>query len=49
MEHISEVYSVSGRYDLAAIVRAKDNEALEELITDHMLKVGCIQQYRGSP
>ena len=26
MEGVSEVYSVAGRYDLAAIVRASDND-----------------------
>lgn len=43
-EHVSEVYSVSGRYDLAVIVRAKDNDALEELVTNHMLKVEGIHK-----
>jgi DNA-binding Lrp family transcriptional regulator len=38
MEGISEVYSVAGRYDLIAVIRAKDNEQLAELITNHMLK-----------
>jgi DNA-binding Lrp family transcriptional regulator len=39
LEGISEVYSVAGRFDLAVIIRAKDNEQLAELITNHMLKV----------
>jgi DNA-binding Lrp family transcriptional regulator len=39
MAGISEVYSVAGRYDLAAIIRTKDNEQLAELVTNHMLKV----------
>jgi DNA-binding Lrp family transcriptional regulator len=39
MEGISEVYSVAGRYDLAAIIRAKDNDQLAELVTNNMLKV----------
>jgi DNA-binding Lrp family transcriptional regulator len=30
---ISEVYSVSGNYDLVAIVRVPDNEALADLVT----------------
>ena len=38
-EGITEVYSVSGRYDLVAIIRVKDNESLAELVTNHMLKV----------
>ena len=39
MNEITEVYSTAGRYDLAAIVRGKNNESLEELITNHLLKV----------
>ncbi len=39
MEGITEVYSVAGRYDLAVIIRAKDNDQLAELVTHHMLKV----------
>ena len=39
MEGITEVYSVAGRYDLAVIIRVKDNEQLAELVTNHMLKV----------
>ena len=39
IKEITEVYSVAGRYDLAVIVRGKNNESLEELITDHLLKV----------
>lgn len=44
MEPISEVYSVAGRYDLAVIVRAKDNKVLEELIADRMMQVKGIQK-----
>lgn len=36
---ISEVYSIAGRYDLAVIIRAKDNEQLADIVTRHMLKV----------
>ncbi len=39
MEGITEVYSLAGRYDLAVIIRVKDNEQLAELVTNHMLKV----------
>ena len=42
MEGITEVYSVAGRYDLAVIIRARDNEQLAELVTSHMLKVDGI-------
>lgn len=39
MDSISEVYSVAGRFDLVAIVRARTNEELAELVTNHMLRV----------
>jgi DNA-binding Lrp family transcriptional regulator len=39
LEGISEVYSVAGRFDLAVIIRAKNNEQLAELVTNKMLKV----------
>ena len=34
---ISEVYSVSGKYDLVAIIRVKTNDDLAELVTKKML------------
>jgi DNA-binding Lrp family transcriptional regulator len=43
MEGITEVYSLAGRYDLAVIIRVKDNDQLAELVTNHMLKVEGIQ------
>ena len=39
MKEITEVYSVAGRYDLSVIVRGKDNDNLEEFVTDQLLKV----------
>jgi len=39
MEGISEVYSVAGQYDLAAIIRVRDNESLADLVTNRMLKM----------
>ncbi|MBN1268268.1 MAG: Lrp/AsnC family transcriptional regulator [Kiritimatiellae bacterium] len=39
---VSEVYSVAGQYDLAAILRVKDNEKLADLVTRQMLKIGGI-------
>ena len=44
IQGISEVYSVSGRYDLAAVIRVKTNEQLADLVTKHMLKVDGIQR-----
>jgi len=42
MEGISEVYSVSGNYDLIAIVRVQTNEELADLITKKLLKISSI-------
>jgi DNA-binding Lrp family transcriptional regulator len=39
MQEISEAYSVSGRYDLAAIIRVKENEQLADAITTKLLKI----------
>lgn len=42
MQGISEVYSVSGRYDLVAVVRVKNNDDLADTVTNHMRKVSGI-------
>lgn len=42
MEGISEVYSVSGNYDLIAVVRVPSNEALAELVTKKLLSIEAI-------
>ena len=42
MDGVSEVFSVGGRIDLVAIIRARDNEQLAELVTEHLLKVDGI-------
>ena len=39
---ISEVYSVSGKYDLVAIARVSSNEELSDLVTNHLLKIRAI-------
>ncbi len=44
MREISEVYSVSGNYDLIAIVRVPDTDALAELVTAHLLKLDGIRK-----
>lgn len=36
---VSEVYSVGGSYDLIAIIRVKENEALANLVTEHISKI----------
>ena len=42
MDGVSEVYSIAGRYDLAAIIRVKTNEDLAKVVTDSIRKVGGI-------
>lgn len=42
MRDISEVYSVSGNYDLVAISRVHRNEELSDLVTKRLLKLNSI-------
>ena len=42
LKGVSEVYSVSGRYDLVAIIRVKDNDELADTVTNHMRKLNSI-------
>lgn len=44
MSAISEVFSVSGNYDLIAIVRVTHNDDLAELVTNHLLKIDGIEK-----
>ncbi|HRY29911.1 MAG TPA: Lrp/AsnC ligand binding domain-containing protein [Elusimicrobiota bacterium] len=44
LKGISEVYSVGGRYDLVAVIRASDNEQLAALVTREMLKLKGISK-----
>ena len=44
MPEISEVFSVSGRYDLIAIVRVQNIDDLSVLVTNHLLKIGSIEK-----
>jgi len=39
---ISEVYSVSGRYDLLVMIKCGALDEIETVITDHLLKVDGI-------
>ena len=39
MDGVSEVFSVAGQYDLVAVIRVKDNDALAALVTEQMLHV----------
>jgi len=42
MSGVSEVYSVSGNYDLIAIVRVRSNDELSDLVTSKMKTVDGI-------
>jgi len=42
MEGVSEVYSVSGNYDLVAIVRVANNDDLATLVTNKLLAIEAI-------
>jgi len=41
---ISEVYSIAGPYDIAAIIRVKQNQELADLVTKKMLKIDGIEK-----
>ncbi|BDZ72441.1 AsnC family transcriptional regulator [Methylophaga marina] len=42
VDGISEVYSVSGNYDLVAIARVKDNDELASLVTSKIVDIEAI-------
>jgi DNA-binding Lrp family transcriptional regulator len=44
MSEISEVFSVSGDYDLIAIVRVADNDQLAALVTNHLLQLDGLEK-----
>lgn len=44
IKEISEVYSITGQHDLAAIVRAPDNDTLANVITAQVLKIAGIMK-----
>jgi DNA-binding Lrp family transcriptional regulator len=39
---VSEVYSIAGRYDLAAVVRVRNNDDLAKVVTEGIRKIGGI-------
>nr|ART35550.1 A18 [uncultured bacterium] len=39
---VSEVFSVAGQYDLVAVVRVADNEALAAVVSDQIRKLAGI-------
>ncbi|NUQ00352.1 MAG: Lrp/AsnC ligand binding domain-containing protein [Armatimonadetes bacterium] len=44
LEGVSEAYSVGGRFDLVAVLRLRDNEALAELVTRRMTQIEGIER-----
>lgn len=44
IEGVAEVYSVSGEYDLVAIVRAPDFETIAEVVTEKISQVGGMER-----
>jgi DNA-binding Lrp family transcriptional regulator len=38
IDGVSEVYSVAGEFDIAVMVRARDNDELAELVTKRLLQ-----------
>lgn len=42
VEGVSEVYSVAGRYDLVALVRVPTNDALADVVTNHIAAIDGI-------
>jgi len=44
MKEISEVYSVTGPYDLVVIVRTKTNDEVAELVTNRLGKIEGIEK-----
>lgn len=39
VEGVAEVYSIAGRFDLAAILRVKSSDNLADLVTQHLHQV----------
>jgi len=44
IQGVTEVYSVAGRYDLAVVIRVKENDQLAEVVTDRIRKVAGIEK-----
>jgi len=42
IDGVGEVYSVAGRYDLAAVVRVRNNDDLAKVVTEGIRKIGGI-------
>ncbi len=44
IEGVAEVYSVSGEYDLVAIVRVPEYERVAEVVTEEIAKIAGIER-----
>lgn len=44
LDGVTEVYSVAGRYDLAAIVRVRDDERLADVVTRDIREIEGIEK-----
>ena len=43
IEGIAEVYSVAGPFDIVAVARVKEHEALNDLVTEHVAALDGIE------
>lgn len=43
MQEVAEVYSVSGRFDLVAMIRVRTNDQVAEMVTNRLPEVEGIQ------
>jgi DNA-binding Lrp family transcriptional regulator len=41
---VAEVYSIAGDWDLAIIIRVKDNDGLADVVTNHMRQITAIER-----
>lgn len=41
---VAEVYSIAGEWDLAVIIRVKDNDGLADVVTNHLLRITAIEK-----
>jgi len=46
IEGVSEVYSVSGEFDIVAVLKVKQYDDLAELVTENLLKMPAITSTR---
>ncbi len=44
IEGVAEVYSVTGDYDLVALLRLQHYDDLSNVVTDHMVKISSIKK-----